>query len=197
MPAAPPLLFAGVTGTCGESSPGLRDPHGLRTPREPWHLSVDSSLVSSRLEERGSLCAGPVPPTVAAGIPGSPTPWWPSLRYDKDVGARSRTGRLGMGAGGMRPALALEGPSCVVTKPQPVLFPHGPSDFSNSLIPPPPPPPQDADMLACHNYWHWALYLIEKVRWLAVLYYKDVQRNKFVSTFCYVPGIIVWICTFK
>ena len=24
--------------------------------------------------------------------------------------------------------------------------------------------PQDSDMLACHNYWHWALYLIEKVR---------------------------------
>lgn len=24
--------------------------------------------------------------------------------------------------------------------------------------------PQDADMLACHNYWHWALYLIEKVK---------------------------------
>lgn len=27
--------------------------------------------------------------------------------------------------------------------------------------------PQDSDMLACHNYWHWALYLIEKVSWLA------------------------------
>lgn len=25
--------------------------------------------------------------------------------------------------------------------------------------------PQDSDMLACHNYWHWALYLIEKVSW--------------------------------
>lgn len=24
---------------------------------------------------------------------------------------------------------------------------------------------QGSDMLACHNYWHWALYLIEKVRW--------------------------------
>ncbi|KAJ8791808.1 hypothetical protein J1605_020530 [Eschrichtius robustus] len=23
---------------------------------------------------------------------------------------------------------------------------------------------KDSDMLACHNYWHWALYLIEKVR---------------------------------
>lgn len=29
--------------------------------------------------------------------------------------------------------------------------------------------PQGSDMLACHNYWHWALYLIEKVRWPAVL----------------------------
>lgn len=24
-------------------------------------------------------------------------------------------------------------------------------------------------MLACHNYWHWALYLIEKVRWAALI----------------------------
>lgn len=23
--------------------------------------------------------------------------------------------------------------------------------------------PQNSDMLACHNYWHWALYFIEKV----------------------------------
>lgn len=22
---------------------------------------------------------------------------------------------------------------------------------------------QNSDMLACHNYWHWALYFIEKV----------------------------------
>lgn len=43
-------------------------------------------------------------------------------------------------------------------------------------------------MLACHNYWHWALYLIEKVSWLAVLSYKDVQRNKYLSTFCGSPG---------
>uniref|UniRef100_A0A8C0K8J4 Tetratricopeptide repeat protein 38 n=1 Tax=Canis lupus dingo TaxID=286419 RepID=A0A8C0K8J4_CANLU len=33
---------------------------------------------------------------------------------------------------------------------------------------------KDSDMLACHNYWHWALYLIEKVRRPAVLSYKYV-----------------------
>lgn len=37
---------------------------------------------------------------------------------------------------------------------------------------------QDSDMLACHNYWHWALYLIEKVRRLAVLSCEDVQSKK-------------------
>lgn len=33
-------------------------------------------------------------------------------------------------------------------------------------------------MLACHNYWHWALYLIEKVRRPAVLSCEHVQRKK-------------------
>ncbi|XP_053440852.1 tetratricopeptide repeat protein 38 isoform X2 [Nycticebus coucang] len=28
---------------------------------------------------------------------------------------------------------------------------------------------KDSDMLACHNYWHWALYLIEKGEYEAVL----------------------------
>ena len=52
-------------------------------------------------------------------------------------------------------------------------------DTDSSCLPPVPTPtaqpgcqifltllffPQDSDMLACHNYWHWALYLIEKVR---------------------------------
>lgn len=32
-------------------------------------------------------------------------------------------------------------------------------------------------MLACHNYWHWALYLIEKVRRPAVFPCADVQRK--------------------
>lgn len=42
--------------------------------------------------------------------------------------------------------------------------------------------PQDSDMLACHNYWHWALYLIEKVRGPAVLTYKDVGPYIFVRS---------------
>uniref|UniRef100_H2QLW5 Tetratricopeptide repeat protein 38 n=1 Tax=Pan troglodytes TaxID=9598 RepID=H2QLW5_PANTR len=36
---------------------------------------------------------------------------------------------------------------------------------------------KDSDMLACHNYWHWALYLIEK-------------REKDFSSFCYALGLL-------
>ena len=28
-------------------------------------------------------------------------------------------------------------------------------------------------MLACHNYWHWAVYHIEKVRTLSLLYHPN------------------------
>ena len=38
-------------------------------------------------------------------------------------------------------------------------------------------------MLACHNYWHWALYLIEKVRRIVVFSCKGVQGKKNVPTF--------------
>lgn len=59
------------------------------------------------------------------------------------------------------------------TKPPPgTVFPHRRSDFSLILL----FFPQDSDMLACHNYWHWALYLIEKVRRPAVLSYKYVRE---------------------
>lgn len=36
-------------------------------------------------------------------------------------------------------------------------------------------------MLACHNYWHWALYLIEKVRRPAAGSRGDVQRRRHFS----------------
>lgn len=73
------------------------------------------------------------------------------------------------------------------------FFPHRLSDFSLILS----FFPQDCDMLACHNYWHWALYLIEKVRWPAVLSYVDVQRTKSLSTFCSTLGITFCVFTFK
>ena len=46
---------------------------------------------------------------------------------------------------------------------------------------------QDSDMLACHNYWHWALYLIEKVGYLALWLVSpsaDVQRRALAPTMC-------------
>ncbi|XP_044535215.1 tetratricopeptide repeat protein 38 [Gracilinanus agilis] len=42
---------------------------------------------------------------------------------------------------------------------------------------------KDRDMLACHNYWHWALYLIEKGEYEAALtIYDDHIAPSFLST---------------
>nr|XP_015847110.1 tetratricopeptide repeat protein 38-like [Peromyscus maniculatus bairdii] len=47
---------------------------------------------------------------------------------------------------------------------------------------------KDSDMLACHNYWHWALYLIEKGDYEAALTIYDSH----VST---LTLFMVWCCS--
>lgn len=60
---------------------------------------------------------------------------------------------------------------------------------------------KNSDMLACHNYWHWALYYIEKGEYEAALtiYDKHVSRGLFFFTeimqdhnVCFLPSVWDW-----
>ena len=39
-------------------------------------------------------------------------------------------------------------------------------------------------MLACHNYWHWAVYHIEKVRTLSLLYHPNFRKHQTTLEHC-------------
>lgn len=131
-------LFAGFTSTCRESSPGVTDPHGsvgIRTPR-----GLGSCLRIHRSFSRGLRSRVTLVSAVAAGSRVSDSLVVqaydsPSLRDDRDLGAgawrRPAQAGLGMGAGGMFPALEVgEGGSARSQNHGQYFFSHRLSDFS-------------------------------------------------------------------
>lgn len=108
--------------------------------------------------EQGSLCVG-------SGCGANVSPASPGLRLPGNAGTRGTVPQSWPGE------CFLPSQRGHKTTPRNCFPPQAVRFFSNSLV-----LSQDSDMLACHNYWHWALYLIEKVRRPAVLSYKYVRE---------------------
>lgn len=123
-------------------------------------------------------------PHPASVSPASSGLYTPTLRAEGDAAETPH--------GGCRGSVS-HTPRCGLRKTHIVPSPSGrplfliPSSF-----------PQGSDMLACHNYWHWALYLIEKVSWLA----HPVSTSGGRAVFCPSPsfvfrGALFCVCPFK